>query len=117
MTDVNPQSNPTPHPYPTVRFDTVIDRTGTPSMKWQWYGEDVLPMWVADMDFRSPPAIVEALRERAVHGVFGYEQHPADLPEIIAERLKRLYDWDVTPEAITFLPGIVSGFNVARGRL
>jgi len=113
VTDVNPQATPPPTRTPRFDFDTVIDRTGTPSMKWQWYGEDVLPMWVADMDFRSPPAIVEALRERAVHGVFGYEQHPADLPEIIAERLKRLYDWDVTPEAITFLPGIVSGFNVA----
>jgi cystathionine beta-lyase len=98
-------------------FDRIVDRTDTDSTKWQRYGEDVLPMWVADMDFRSPPGVIEALHERVEHGVFGYPQIPEDLREIIAERLRQLYDWEVSPEAITFLPGIVPGFNQAAQAL
>ena len=94
-------------------FDTVVDRRCTNSMKWGIYGEDVLPMWVADMDFVSPPAVIRALCERAEHGVFGYEMSPGHLPELITDRLAKLYDWYVEPDAIVFLPGIVSGFNVA----
>ncbi|MGC9522124.1 MAG: MalY/PatB family protein [Anaerolineae bacterium] len=94
-------------------FDKIIDRRQTDSIKWQNYDEGVLPMWVADMDFRSPPAVVRALRKRAEHGIFGYEKSPSDLSELIAERIGRLYDWEVAPEAIVFLPGIVAGFNVA----
>ncbi len=94
-------------------FDTVVDRRSTNSMKWGVYGEDVLPMWVADMDFTSPPAVIRALCERAQHGIFGYELSPGHLPELITQRLAALYDWYVEPDAIVFLPGIVSGFNVA----
>ncbi len=85
-------------------FDTVVDRRVTDSVKWGIYGEDVLPMWVADMDFLSPPAVIRALRERAEHGIFGYELSPGHLPELITERLARLYDWYVEPDAIVFLP-------------
>ncbi len=70
-------------------------------------------MWVADMDFVSPPAVIRALCERAEHGVFGYEMSPGHLAELITDRLAKLYDWYVEPDAIVFLPGIVSGFNVA----
>jgi cysteine-S-conjugate beta-lyase len=94
-------------------FDEVIDRTPTQSIKWHAYEADVLPMWVADMDFCSPPAVMQALRERIEHGIFGYEGHPSALRELIVERLARLYGWHVGPEAIVFLPGIVPGFNVA----
>ncbi len=94
-------------------FDRIIDRTTTPSIKWQAYEPDVLPMWVADMDFRSPPAVMQALHARVEHGIFGYEQDPSELRELIIERLARLYDWHVNPEAIVFLPGIVAGFNLA----
>jgi cysteine-S-conjugate beta-lyase len=94
-------------------FDQIIDRTASESIKWQAYGRDVLPMWVADMDFRSPPAVMEALHERVKHGIFGYERHPSELCELIVERLARLYDWQVRPESIVFLPGIVPGFNLA----
>lgn len=101
----------------TFDFDRIIDRTTTSSIKWQRYQmdntDDVLPMWVADMDFRSPPAVIRALRERVEHGIFGYEQDPPALKELIVERLARLYGWHVTPEAIVFLPGIVAGFNAA----
>lgn len=94
-------------------FDRITDRRESNSIKWQWYDEDVLPMWVADMDFRSPPAVIRALRARVEHGVFGYEKSPPDLRELITERLSKLYNWEVAPEAIIFLPGIVAGFNVA----
>jgi cysteine-S-conjugate beta-lyase len=96
-----------------VGFDTLIDRRGTDSVKWDIYPEDVLPMWVADMDFASPPAVIRALRERASHGVFGYSRPSPRLPELIVERLGALHDWHVAPEAIVFVPGIVNGFNVA----
>ena len=57
----------------TFDFDTVIERRGTDSQKWQKYaGRDILPLWVADMDFRSSPAIIAALQERVATGVFGY---------------------------------------------
>jgi len=57
----------------TFQFDDVPDRTGTDSLKWARYaGRDVLPLWVADMDFPAPPAVVEALRKRVDHGIFGY---------------------------------------------
>ena len=61
-------------PYPmTFDFDTVIERRGTDSQKWQKYaGRDVMPLWVADMDFKSPPAIIAALQERVATGLFGY---------------------------------------------
>ncbi|MGC9468756.1 MAG: MalY/PatB family protein [Anaerolineae bacterium] len=94
-------------------FERITDRTRTNSLKWQYYDEDVLPMWVADMDFQSPPAVIQALQERAEHGIFGYETSPPDLRQIIVDRLARLYDWQVEPEAVVFLPGIVAGFNVA----
>jgi cystathionine beta-lyase len=65
-------------------FDEVIDRRGTASEKWEKYrGRDILPMWVADMDFRSPPAVIEALHRRTEHGVFGYTGPP---PELVATR-------------------------------
>ena len=57
----------------TFDFDTPVERAGTDSQKWQKYaGRDVLPLWVADMDFKSPPAIVDALHRRVDHGIFGY---------------------------------------------
>ena len=62
-------------------FDSVIERHGTGSEKWDKYrGRDVIPMWVADMDFRSPPAVVDALRQRVEHGVFGYT---GPTPEVV----------------------------------
>lgn len=94
-------------------FDTVVDRRQSQSMKWRLYGDDVLPMWVADMDFASPPAVIEALRERVRHGIFGYESSSLELKELITDRLAHLYSWHVTPDAIVFVPGVVTGFNVA----
>ncbi len=94
-------------------FDTVVDRRGTASEKWERYaGRDILPMWVADMDFRSPPAVIAALHRRADHGVFGYTAPPAGLREAIRVHLAAAYAWEVAPEWIVFLPGLGTGLNV-----
>jgi len=95
-------------------FDTPIDRRGTASEKWDRYaGRDILPLWVADMDFRSPPAVIEALRRRVGHGVFGYSAPPAGLSETILEMLQREFGWPVRAEWLVWLPGLVCGLNVA----
>ncbi len=95
-------------------FDRDIDRKRTSSQKWDKYGErDILPMWVADTDFRSPPAIIDALQRRIEHGVFGYTLTPAELTEVVLERLQRLYHWEVEAEALVWLPGLVCGLHLA----
>jgi cystathionine beta-lyase len=94
-------------------FDQIIDRKGTDSIKWQRYGNEVIPLWVADMDFVSPEPIIKALHERANHRVFGYAGPGEELISVIQERLKRLYRWDVLPEHIIFVPGVVTGLNLA----
>jgi cystathionine beta-lyase len=93
-------------------FDEIIPRRGTESVKWRHYDEDVLPLWVADMDFRSPAPVIRALADRVAHGVFGYGIEPAELRQVIVERLAQLYGWEITPEDVVFVPGVVSGFNL-----
>lgn len=103
------------HAHPSRRradFDTVIDRRSSDSGKWAVYGEEVLPMWVADMDFASPAPIAEALRQRINHEVFGYGKDPTELRQAVVERLARLYGWQIEPAHIVFLPGLVCGLNV-----
>ncbi len=97
----------------TFDFDTIHDRANSDSIKYHWYPADVLPMWVADMDFRSPQAVIDALHARVEEGIFGYSFGPKDLNKTIADRLKRLYNWEVEPDAIVMLSGLVSGLNVA----
>jgi cysteine-S-conjugate beta-lyase len=101
----------------TYSFDDIIDRRSTDSIKWNAYGADTLPMWVADMDFRSPEPVIRALEERVAHGVLGYPMEPKELPALIVERLQRLYGWTVQPEEIVFVPGVVVGFNLAAHAL
>lgn len=96
----------------SFNFDQIIPRRGTGSIKWEQYPADVLPMWVADMDFASPPAVVAALHKRAAHAVFGYPAHPDRLAEVICERMAHLYHWNIQPEHILFTPGLVSTINV-----
>lgn len=93
-------------------FDEVIDRRTSDSEKWRHYGPGVLPLWVADMDFRSPEPVIQALRDRVDHGVFGYSFDLPELQAVVVERLQRLYGWQVAPEALLFVPGVVAGFNV-----
>lgn len=94
-------------------FDRVIDRRRTASNKWRKYGEDVLPLWVADMDFASPEPVVRALRERAEHGVYGYLYEEPEFAEVFVDRLQKRYGWRVSPEAILLLPGVIPAFNMA----
>lgn len=99
---------------PRFDFDRLIDRTMTSSDKWQKYaGTDILPMWVADTDFQSPPAVIEALNQRIGHGVFGYTSAPDSLNRVFIERMARLYDWQLNAEQLIWLPGLVCGLNLA----
>ena len=93
-------------------FDQIIDRRSSDSVKWNLYG-DAIPLWVADMDFFSPEPVLRALGERVAHGLFGYGMEPPELRPVMVERLQQLYGWEVSPDALLFLPGIISGFNVA----
>lgn len=96
----------------TFDFDTPVERRDTDSIKWSAFGPDVIPMWVADMDFRSPQPIIDALQARVAQGVFGYGTESASLRAVLVERLQRLYGWTILPEDIMYLPGLVSGLNV-----
>ncbi|GFO53835.1 aspartate aminotransferase [Geomonas sp. Red276] len=97
----------------TFDFDTVIDRSNTGSEKWDKYlGRDIIPLWVADMDFRSPPAVIDALHKRVEHGIFGYTYPEASLVGAVRGALKRDYDWEIEEEWIVWLPGLVCGLNV-----
>lgn len=97
----------------TFDFDTAVDRRASASTKWDKYaGRDILPLWVADMDFASPPCVLEALHTRVNHGVFGYTEPPASLNEAIVTHLQQTYKWVVQPEWIVWLPGLVSALNV-----
>jgi cystathionine beta-lyase len=96
-----------------IDFDTIIDRSSTGSEKWDRYrGRNIIPLWVADMDFRSPPAVIAALHERIEHGVFGYTHPPRSLVEAVLDHLERDFSWQVRPEWLVWLPGLVCGLNV-----
>ncbi|HSI08261.1 MAG TPA: PatB family C-S lyase [Rariglobus sp.] len=94
-------------------FDTVLQRRATDSQKWQKYaGQDILPLWVADMDFRSSPAILAALHERVEHGIFGYARPTASTVSAVTDALASRYGWTIEPSWIVWLPGLVCGLNV-----
>lgn len=94
-------------------FDEVIPRRGSYAAKWTVYDEDIIPMWVADMDFVSPAAVMERLRGRIEHGIFGYTMDYPELRETIVERMKRLYAWEIKTEDLVFVPGMVLALNIA----
>lgn len=95
-------------------FDTPITRTGTSSLKWDKYaGRDVLPLWVADMDFAVPPAVLDALHARVDHGIFGYTRAPQSTGAAVVDYLQRRYNWQIKPDWIVWLPGLVPGINLA----
>ena len=96
-----------------ARFQQLIDRRSTESIKWNLYEEDVLPMWVADMDFLCPPQVLDALRRRVDHGIFGYPTEPLRLREVIVDRLQRRFNWTIDPDWITYIPNVYVGFHLA----
>jgi len=93
-------------------FDAVYDRRGTGSSKWSKYPTDILPMWVADMDFPAAPEILEAIRNRLEHPMLGYGVARDELRARIVEDMQSKYHWSITPEDIVFLPGVEPGFNM-----
>ncbi len=97
----------------TFDFDQVFDRHDTGSTKWSRYSADVLPMWVADMDFAAPPVIIEALQQRLLHPLVGYSVAQDNLREAIVADLWAKFAWQVKPQELIFLPGVESGFNMA----
>ncbi|MDT8382691.1 MAG: MalY/PatB family protein [Brevefilum sp.] len=96
-----------------MNFDQIIDRRGTESIKWNYYEEDVLPMWIADMDFRSPYSVIEALHKRVSHGIFGYGWEPEGLKDAIITHVKKRQHCELKPEEISFISGVVTGFTHA----
>lgn len=89
-------------------FDTPVNRHGTDSVKWdEWPDKEVLPLWVADMDFRTAPAIVEALEARAAHGVFGYTHPGEEYFNAIGEWFSRRHGWSIPREQVIFTTGVV----------
>jgi cystathionine beta-lyase len=94
-------------------FDRIIDRRNSESMKWNIFDEDVLPMWIADMDFQSPEPVIKALHRRIDHGVFGYGMPLDGLQEAIAAHLASRQNWVVQPSELEFICGVVTGFNHA----
>ena len=96
-------------------FDTVHDRKNTNSLKWGAYPPGVLPLWVADMDFRTAEPILKAMQDCIAHGIFGYESDLKELRNTFIEWVLNRYQWTIQSEEILFVPGVVTGLNlVAR---
>ena len=98
-----------------MQFDKIIDRTPSYALKWEKYkGHDVLPMWIADTEFRCAEPILDALKERTEHGLMGYTL-PADhvtANQAVVDWLDRQYDWQISSDWIVWTPGVVPAFNV-----
>ncbi len=95
-------------------FDEVIDRTKSSCEKWDKYkGQNIIPAWVADMDFKSPPCVIEALEQRVREGVFGYTGVDEETYDAIISFIKRHYDWEIQKEWVVFTHGVVSSMNLA----
>ena len=83
-------------------FDLIINRHNSDSIKWNYYDEDVLPLWVADMDFHSPPEVAKAIIERVDHGLFGYSKTQTNTQMAVQKWLSRRHRWDVETDAILY---------------
>lgn len=100
------------------KFDEYIDRTGTNSVKWDFRNEvfgreDILPMWVADSDWRTSESIIDSIVERARHGIFGYTSTDEETDRIVVDWLERRYGWKVDPNWIVYANGVVPSLRVA----
>lgn len=101
----------------TYNFDEIIDRSGSGDLKHEallprWGRNDLLPLWVADMDFATPDFVVDALKERLNHPIFGYTVDPSDYRPAIIDWSRSHHNWDVKPEWLSFIPGIVKGIGL-----
>lgn len=99
-------------------FDKLIERRGSGALKYdalqERYGDkDLLPLWVADMDFETPPFIVDALKQRMEHPIFGYTVEPEEYWPTVCRWIAKHHGWQVKPEWLTYIPGIVKGIGMA----
>lgn len=97
----------------TPSFDIYINRRNSDSIKWNFYDEDVLPLWVADTDFQTPAPILDALHARLEHDLFGYSLPQDSTKNSICSWLERRHGWVVSPEEVLLFPGVVPAFNIA----
>lgn len=88
-------------------FDERIDRTGTECKKWDTYAADVLPLWIADTDFKSPQPIIDAMVKRAQHGIYGYPINDQKFEQSIVNWQKKRFSWDVDPDWVEYTPAVV----------
>jgi putative C-S lyase len=102
---------------PQFDFDQPVERRGTWSTRWERYPGDVIPLWVADTDFRAPPPVLAAIARRAAHGVLGYNVLPEALRDAVIERMQRLYGWRLEPDWVVFVSGVVPGLHLAARHL
>jgi cystathionine beta-lyase len=94
-------------------FNQLIDRKQSDSLKWNCNKEDVVPLWVADTDFLCPQPVIDALQNRVEHGIFGYFNAFDGLTDAIRQHLKLHFNWQVQPEDILLMPGVVTSLNLA----
>lgn len=101
-----------------VNFDAPTSRLETDSLRWDSFdSKEVLPLWVADMDFTSPPCVIDALSNRVQQGIYGYTHSPHQMNNLIAKYLNDHYQWKVDPDWIVILPSVVSGLYTAVQQL
>ena len=95
-------------------FDKIIERRNTGSLKWDRYPDDkAISMWVADMDFKAPPAVLETLRKCVDYGIFGYPLPTKELAGVITQALVQKFGWSIEPDWIVWLPCLGTGLNLA----
>ncbi len=98
-------------------FDQILERRQTNSIKWNLFDPDVLPMWVADMDFLTPAPILQSLQKAVEHGVFGYDYADQSLAKAVVQRMKQLYNWEIDEKSVVLTTGLVSAFYAAASAL
>ena len=103
-----------------MNFDQIINRKNTYSMKWDgaqsiYQNSNLIPMWIADMDLKAPEPIISAIRKYAELGIYGYVEYPelTDIPQVIAEWLKKRNNWNVKPENLGYSSGVINGISLA----
>ena len=102
-----------PEPSPDPAFSSCPDRRGTGAEKWdRWAGRDVIPTWVADMDFAAPEVVLDAIRARVDHGVFGYTHEPPGFAPALAAQLAARHGWTIDPGHVVGTPGVVTGLSI-----
>jgi len=94
-------------------FDTVIDRTTTDSIKWQKFDKNVIPMWVADMEFPTPRVVTDALQKRIEHPILGYTSAPESLADCVAGYCKERHGWTINTDYLHWVPGVLPAVTAA----